>query len=79
MVRFNLDLIERSQQSVNAAGRRELTLRGNHIEVLENLGATKDLYETLDFTDNNLIKVARFPPLGKLKVLVLSSNSISRL
>ena len=57
MVRFNLDLIERSLQSVNAAGRRELTLRGNHIEVLENLGATKDLYEALDFTDNNLIKV----------------------
>ncbi|CAE7726304.1 unnamed protein product [Symbiodinium pilosum] len=45
----------------------------------ENLGGTDDAYECLDFSDNDLIKLGNFPPLKRLRVLMLMNNRISRI
>lgn len=79
MPRVTLELVERSPQCINAAKLRELSLRGNHIEVIENLGATKDMYECLDFSDNGILKVSALPSLKRLKTLLLCNNHIQRL
>ena len=72
-------LIDRSDQCVNVARMRELTLRGNHIEVIENLGASRDQFETIDLSDNNINKIPVLPPLDRLKVLVIANNNLQRI
>ncbi|CAD7930639.1 unnamed protein product [Amoebophrya sp. A25] len=78
-MKITLDLVERSDQSVNPAKERQLTLRGNHVEVIENLGITKDQYECFDFSDNNLIKIHPFPALKRVRTLLFANNSIQRI
>jgi len=46
---------------------------------IENLGGTNDAYECIDLSDNDLIKLANFPPLKRLRTLLLMNNRISRL
>lgn len=79
MVRLTLELVERSDQSVNPAQLRQLTLRGNHIEALENLGVTKDHYECIDLSDNVIGKVVKFPRLQRLKSIIFANNHIQRI
>jgi len=79
MVRLSLDLIDSSPQAVNAAGKRELSLRGNHIEGLDNFSIVKDHFECIDFSDNGLVKVTSIPPLSKLKTLIFANNNLQRI
>jgi U2 small nuclear ribonucleoprotein A' len=55
-----------------------LLLRGYKIPSIENLGGTNDAYECIDLSDNDLIKLGNFPPLKRLRVLLLTNNRISR-
>lgn len=47
-----------------------LLLVGCKIPVVENLGATQDHFECIDFTDNELLKLDNIPPLPRLRSLV---------
>uniref|UniRef100_A0A7S1ADE8 Uncharacterized protein n=1 Tax=Noctiluca scintillans TaxID=2966 RepID=A0A7S1ADE8_NOCSC len=78
-MRLTLELIQQAAQSLNAAQQRQLLLRGYKIPAIENLGGTMDAYECLDLSDNDLIKLQNFPPLSRLKVLLLMNNRISRI
>merc|ERR1711865_976565 len=40
---------------------------------------TNDAYECIDLSDNDLIKLGNFPPLKRLKTLLLMNNRISRI
>ena len=51
----------------------------NKIPAIENLIITKDLYDTIDLTDNEIKLLANFPRLNRLSSLFLSNNSISRI
>lgn len=44
------------------------------IPVIENLDATLNQFNTIDFTNNNLCKLEGFPFLPKLKTLYLANN-----
>jgi len=77
MVKLTAELIDNSRQCLNAVNDRELNLRGYKIPMLENLGATYDQFDTIDFTDNDLKKLENFPLLHRLKSLLLSNNRIS--
>eukprot|EP00927_Polykrikos_kofoidii_P013410 TRINITY_DN15846_c0_g1_i1.p1 TRINITY_DN15846_c0_g1~~TRINITY_DN15846_c0_g1_i1.p1 ORF type:complete len:380 (-),score=113.24 TRINITY_DN15846_c0_g1_i1:69-1208(-) len=79
MVRLTLELLNQVPQSLNPAEQRQLQLRGCKIPQIENLGGTQDAYECIDFSDNDLIKLGNFPPLKRLKVLLLANNRISRI
>ncbi|XP_019748757.1 U2 small nuclear ribonucleoprotein A'-like [Hippocampus comes] len=52
---------------------------GYKIPVLENLGATLDQFDTVDFSDNEVRKLDGFPLLRRLKTLLMNNNRICRI
>ncbi|KAF9607555.1 hypothetical protein IFM89_036917 [Coptis chinensis] len=79
MVRLTADLIWKSPHFFNAVSDRELDLRGNKISVLENLGATEDQFDTVDLSDNEIVKLENFPFLARLGTLLINNNRITRI
>jgi len=75
-MRLTADLIVGSPSFLNPLGDREITLRGNKISVIENLGATQDGFDTLDLSDNEIQKMENFPLLRRLRTLFLHNNHI---
>lgn len=51
-------------------------LSGYRIPEIENLGATGDQFDTIDFSDNDVRKLDGFPYLKRLKCLLLNNNRI---
>ncbi|KAJ1179478.1 hypothetical protein NDU88_004712 [Pleurodeles waltl] len=79
MVKLTAELIEGAAQYTNAVRDRELDLRGYKIPVIENLGATLDQFDTIDFSDNEIRKIEGFPLLKRLKTLLVNNNRICRI
>lgn len=79
MVKLTVDLIQMAQQRVNPVRDRELVLRSFKIPLLENLGATLNQFDTLDFSDNEIRKVDGFPLLPRLKCIIINNNRVVRI
>nr|CAH7763705.1 unnamed protein product [Callosobruchus chinensis] len=79
MVKLTAELIQNSMQYINAVKDRELDLRGYRIPEIENLGATGDQFDTIDFSDNDIRKLDGFPYLKRLKCLLMNNNRVVRL
>ncbi|MCL4129207.1 UNVERIFIED_CONTAM: hypothetical protein GTU68_056434 [Idotea baltica] len=79
MVKLTPELIQQSVHHFNPVKDRELVLRGYKIPVIENLGATLDQFDTVDFSDNDVRKLDGFPHLKRLKSLLLNNNRIVRI
>ncbi|XVF60923.1 hypothetical protein PTKIN_Ptkin08bG0086900 [Pterospermum kingtungense] len=79
MVKLTADLIWKSPHFFNALKERELDLRGNKIAVIENLGGTEDQFDTLDLSDNEIVKLDNFPYLNRLGTLLINNNRITRI
>ncbi|KAK4436729.1 U2 small nuclear ribonucleoprotein A' [Sesamum alatum] len=79
MVRLTADLIWKSPHFFNAIRERELDLRGNKIAVIENIGATEDQFDTIDLSDNEIVKLENFPHLNRLGTLLMNNNRITRI
>ncbi|XP_057414841.1 U2 small nuclear ribonucleoprotein A'-like [Lotus japonicus] len=79
MVRLTADLIWKSPHFFNAIKERELDLRGNKIAVIENLGATEDQFDTLDLSDNEIVKLENIPYLNRLGTLLINNNRVTRI
>lgn len=47
--------------------------------MLENLGATLDAYDCLDFSDNEIVKFENFPVLKQLRTVLLNNNQVARI
>lgn len=75
-MRLSADIISNSEQRSNPLGEREIILRGLAIPSIEHLGATRDLFDTIDFCDNRITHLENFPRLQRLSSLLLSGNSI---
>jgi len=78
MVKLTPELIAQTAQFTNPIRDRELDLRGFKIPAIENLGATLDQFDTIDFSDNDIRKLDGFPLLRRLKCLLLNNNRITR-
>ncbi|XP_028038262.1 U2 small nuclear ribonucleoprotein A' isoform X3 [Bombyx mandarina] len=52
---------------------------GYKIPQIENLGATLDQFDTIDFSDNDIRKLDGFPLLKRLKCILLNNNRIVRI
>jgi len=78
-MRITLDLLQQASQTLNPANQRQILLRGLKIPNVENLGGSNDAYEAIDLSDNDLIKLGNFPPLKRLRTLLLMNNRISRI
>jgi len=79
MVKLTAELIQNSMQYINPVKDRELDLRGYRIPEIENIGATGDQFDTIDFSDNDIRKLDGFPYLKRLKCLLLNNNRIIRI
>ncbi|KAG0718754.1 U2 small nuclear ribonucleoprotein A' [Chionoecetes opilio] len=79
MVKLTPELIMQCAQHINPLRDRELSLRGYKIPVIENLGATLDQFDIMDFSDNDIRKLDGFPLLKRLKTLLLNNNRIVRI
>ncbi|KAJ8759391.1 hypothetical protein K2173_006911 [Erythroxylum novogranatense] len=79
MVRLTADLIWKSPHFFNALKEQELDLRGNKIPVIENLGATEDQFDTVDLSDNEIVKLENLPFLNRLGTLLINNNRITRI
>jgi len=79
MVRLTADVILASQGSINCVLQRELDLRGRKIPAIENLGATQDGFDCIDFTDNEIGKLENFPLLKRLHSILISNNHITKI
>jgi len=77
MVRLTAELVLSAPAYVNPLKQRELDLRGNKIALIENLGATEDQYDTIDLSDNDIIKFDNFPILKRLTTILLNNNKLS--
>ncbi|KAM9976520.1 hypothetical protein ACTFIR_010361 [Dictyostelium discoideum] len=75
-MRLTAELILKSPDYINPCKDRELNLRGNKISSIENLGATKNQFDTIDFSDNEISKVENFPKLERVKTLLFNNNHI---
>uniref|UniRef100_A0A6B2LG35 U2A'/phosphoprotein 32 family A C-terminal domain-containing protein n=1 Tax=Arcella intermedia TaxID=1963864 RepID=A0A6B2LG35_9EUKA len=71
------ELILTSPAFVNPLKERELDLRGNKIAQIENLGATEDQYDVLDFSDNDITRLDGFPLLNRLSTILLNNNRLT--
>ncbi|CAH1155853.1 unnamed protein product [Phaedon cochleariae] len=79
MVKLTAEIIQNSMQYINPVKDRELDLRGYRIPEIENLGATGDQFDTIDFSDNDIRKFDGFPYLKRLKCLLMNNNRIVRI
>lgn len=79
-MKLSPELIEGAYQYINSSTRdRELDLRDYKIGVIENLGATLDQFDSIDFSNNDIRRLEGFPILLRLKRLYLSNNRISKI
>lgn len=53
-----------------------LLFSGYKIPQIENMGATFDQFDTIDFSENDIRKLDGFPLLKRLKCLLLNGNRI---
>ncbi|KAJ3417047.1 U2 small nuclear ribonucleoprotein A' [Chytridiales sp. JEL 0842] len=79
MVKLDYDVISQAPSHWDALKDMMLDLRGLRIPQIENLAITKDTHDTIDFTDNDIRKLENFPPMKRLKTLLLSNNRISKI
>ncbi|KAK9828890.1 hypothetical protein WJX72_002612 [[Myrmecia] bisecta] len=77
--RLTAELVLRSPQYMNCVKEYEIDLRGNKIAAIENLGATENQFDSIDLSDNAIVRVEGFPKLPRLKTLLLNSNRITRI
>nr|GLL35236.1 U2 small nuclear ribonucleoprotein A' [Ipomoea trifida] len=65
--------------SSSVLGKNPFQFSGNKIPVIENLGATEDQFDTIDLSDNEIVKLENFPYLNRLGTLLLNNNRITRI
>lgn len=46
------------------------------IPIIENLGASLDQFDTINFTNNEIRKIDNFPLLPRIKNLIFNNNRI---
>ncbi|XP_053993600.1 uncharacterized protein LOC128884316 [Hylaeus volcanicus] len=78
-MRLTLDVIGSAEQSFGPLKEHILSFRGLKIPAIENLGATHDFFDTIDFCDNDLIKLENFPLLKRISCLLVANNRIRKL
>lgn len=76
-MRLTSQVLSDAPTIINPEKQVTLLLRSLKIPYLENLGITKDTYEVIDLTDNELIELSNFPRLKNLKVLLVGNNNIT--
>ena len=75
-MRLSAEIISQSEQRTNPLGEREILIRGLSIPSIEHLAVTRDMFDTIDLTDNLITKITNFPKLNRLISLSLAGNVV---
>jgi U2 small nuclear ribonucleoprotein A' len=75
-MRLTVELIQQSPQFLNPVNDRELDLRGHKIAAIENLGVTRDSFDTIDLSDNEIRRLDNLPQMNRLKNLIINNNRL---
>ncbi|KAG2225031.1 hypothetical protein INT45_003231 [Circinella minor] len=78
-MKLTADVLNSAISHLNALKERELVLRDLKLPAIENLGVTKDLNDTIDFSNNDLRVLGNFPRLIRLQHLLLANNRINKI
>ncbi|KAA0176961.1 hypothetical protein FNF27_01783 [Cafeteria roenbergensis] len=78
-MKLTAEVVNSAPVRFNPLDERELCLRGLGISVIENLSATRDQFDCLDLTENQIRRLENFPRLRRLQTLLASGNFISRI
>ena len=76
--RLTADVITNAPRAYDPTGEYALDLRARRIGEIENLSASRDQYDAIDLSANEIVKVENVPPLKRLRTLYLSNNKIAR-
>jgi U2 small nuclear ribonucleoprotein A' len=79
MSKLDYDLLQQAESRINPVKERELDLRGFKISRIENLILTKDQYECIDLTNNDIQVLGNFTFMPNLSTLLLSNNRIQKI
>jgi U2 small nuclear ribonucleoprotein A' len=77
--RLTPDAILRAPQFLNCVHEYQLDLRDAGIQIIENLGATENQFDSIDLSNNAIATLDGFPRLSKLRSLYATNNRISRI
>ncbi|PNH08090.1 U2 small nuclear ribonucleoprotein A' [Tetrabaena socialis] len=77
--RITAELIMRSPQYMSCIKLYEIDLRGNKIAAIENLGTTQNQFDSIDLSDNAIVRLDGFPKLLRLKQLLINNNRVARI
>ncbi|KAJ2078211.1 U2 snRNP complex subunit [Coemansia sp. RSA 988] len=76
-MKLTADLISNSPTYINAIKEFELDLSGSHIALIENLGATRDLYDAINLCNNTVRILGNFPELTRLQSIYIADNRVA--
>ena len=79
MSKLDKECIDEADSFINPIGDRQLNLRGLLLQRIENLTLTKDQNQTIDFTDNDILKLAYFPKMPNLETLLMGNNRVAKI
>lgn len=79
MSKLDYDLLLTVESFIDPIGSRVLNMRGLKIQRIENLVLTKDAHDTIDFTDNDILRLADFSLMVNVKTLLLGNNRIQKI
>ena len=75
-MRLSANIIQSSEQRTNPLGEREIVLRSMAIPAIEHLSVTRDQFDSIDLSNNHLVRLDNFPKLERLASLYLGGNGI---
>ncbi|KAK8965054.1 U2 small nuclear ribonucleoprotein A' [Platanthera guangdongensis] len=73
------EVIYKTSIYFSSLGDRVLGLRVSSMAVLPNLSSTSDQFDTIDLSDNEIVKLENFPYLNRLGTLLINNNRITRI
>lgn len=77
--KLTVDVILESNQRLNAIGEYELDVQKKGIKTIENLGGTCDQFDSIDLSENEIIKLEGFPKLKRLHTINVNENKIEKI
>ncbi|EDO06983.1 putative U2 small nuclear ribonucleoprotein A' [Babesia bovis T2Bo] len=76
---LKLEHIYQGRQSLSPSGDRTISMRDLRVTTIANLGATRDGYDCIDISNNEIRKLENFPLLPRLRTLIVAGNRISKI
>eukprot|EP00759_Apiculatamorpha_spiralis_P034567 PhF_6_TR35525/c0_g1_i1/m.51783/K11092/SNRPA1; U2 small nuclear ribonucleoprotein A' len=79
MVRINLEFLKKCPQFTNPLREREIDMRNQKVQRIENFGILQDGFDTIDLSDNELRIIGNIPAMKRLQTLIAHNNLVDKI